>query len=198
MASTQDCGFLGPEVGKCSADERYPGLWEVPLWAIQEADTNYGFSGGVGGDGGVRAATGQYSFVLSSVLFASLGQLRCLPPFLRGRPGAPALGSAPAPPCPHRTGINNPKLEGAPLTDDLAGLLKRQLDARLAGNRAPLQISTFYEWLGDKPKNCATDADPNCFQVMPGSTSFRKHACRARHGPRCPCAGLPVCSTSLC
>lgn len=42
---SQACNFLGDEVGKCGEGERHAGLWEVPLWAIQDGDTNYGFSG---------------------------------------------------------------------------------------------------------------------------------------------------------
>jgi hypothetical protein len=40
----QDCGYLGPTIGKCSAGERYAGLWEVPLWTLQVGGTNYGLS----------------------------------------------------------------------------------------------------------------------------------------------------------
>lgn len=41
----QDCGYLGPTIGKCSPGERYAGLWEVPLWTLQVGSTNYGLSG---------------------------------------------------------------------------------------------------------------------------------------------------------
>ena len=111
---------------------------------------------------------------------ARLGPPTCPPPL----PPAPRHGSAahgaaadrstaspivppmvlPAPPC--REGVNDPDVDGAPLTGDLAGLLKRQLAARLAGNRAPLQLSTYYEWLGEEPpEGCATEEDKFCFQA---------------------------------
>ena len=34
----QECGFMGPDVGKCQAGEKYPGLWEVPLYQAQTPD----------------------------------------------------------------------------------------------------------------------------------------------------------------
>ncbi|PRW60034.1 hypothetical protein C2E21_1569 [Chlorella sorokiniana] len=102
----QDCGYLGPTIGKCSAGERYAGLWEVPLWTLQVGGTNYGLSD-----------------------------------------------------------YGNTETEGIPPVDDMAQLLKDALDQRLQGGRSPLQLSTFYEWLGAKPpSDCATDADPYCFQ----------------------------------
>ena len=40
----QECGFFGPDIGKCSPAERYPGLWEVPLQMLQINQTLYGAS----------------------------------------------------------------------------------------------------------------------------------------------------------
>lgn len=41
----QECNFWGDEVGKCTAAEKYPGLWEVPLYFLQDGDKLYGGSG---------------------------------------------------------------------------------------------------------------------------------------------------------
>ncbi|KAL4458965.1 hypothetical protein ABPG75_013830 [Micractinium tetrahymenae] len=40
----QGCQFMGVEVGKCRPGEKHPGLWEVPLYQLQEGDTLYGVS----------------------------------------------------------------------------------------------------------------------------------------------------------
>ncbi|KAL4434794.1 hypothetical protein ABPG77_005321 [Micractinium sp. CCAP 211/92] len=40
----QECDFLGPNIGKCDATENYKGLWEVPLYELQDGNTLYGFS----------------------------------------------------------------------------------------------------------------------------------------------------------
>jgi len=44
----QECNFLGDTIGRCEASERYPGVWEVPLWELQEGDTLYGVSSELG------------------------------------------------------------------------------------------------------------------------------------------------------
>lgn len=38
----QECGFMGPTVGKCQEGEEHEGLWEVPLYQAQEGETMYG------------------------------------------------------------------------------------------------------------------------------------------------------------
>lgn len=40
----QECNFLGDAIGRCNANEKYPGLWEVPLWQLQDNDVLYGVS----------------------------------------------------------------------------------------------------------------------------------------------------------
>ncbi|KAL4431616.1 hypothetical protein ABPG77_001458 [Micractinium sp. CCAP 211/92] len=40
----QDCQFMGVDVGKCNPGEKHPGLWEVPLYQLQDGDTLYGVS----------------------------------------------------------------------------------------------------------------------------------------------------------
>ena len=36
----QDCSFFGPDRRQCTPEERYPGLWEVPLQVLQEDEVN--------------------------------------------------------------------------------------------------------------------------------------------------------------
>ena len=36
----QDCSWIGPPYQVCTDTERYPGLWEVPMWDLQANPTN--------------------------------------------------------------------------------------------------------------------------------------------------------------
>lgn len=38
----QECGFMGPEIGKCAPGEKHPGLWEVPLYQLQKGEELFG------------------------------------------------------------------------------------------------------------------------------------------------------------
>lgn len=143
-ACAQDCSYLGPELGRCDPGERYPGLWEVPLWNLQEGDTVYGFSG-----------TRRIVWLL--------------PPHMRPcgeawpRPLLPRRPPPRAPPA----GYGDTRFEGTPAVANMSDLFIRQLDARLQGGRTPLQISTFYEWLSvEPPPGCATPDDPRCFNYV--------------------------------
>ena len=40
----QDCGFMGADLGQCVPGEAYAGLWELPLYQLQEGDLMYGVS----------------------------------------------------------------------------------------------------------------------------------------------------------
>ncbi|KAL4423899.1 hypothetical protein ABPG75_001200 [Micractinium tetrahymenae] len=97
----QECNFLGDTLGHCDAKENYKGLWEVPLYQLQDGETMYGFS--------------DYGDTNAGLLAVS----------------------------------------------DMYALFKSQLDQRLSGGRTPLQLSTFYEWLSDKPAQGPAD-DPQC------------------------------------
>lgn len=83
---------MGPEVGKCRANEKYEGLWEVPLYQAQRGEEAMG----VGSECLAWPAAGQgWGLQAGSVGCArALGGCRaaCLEACRR-----------PAPPCPHST-----------------------------------------------------------------------------------------------
>ena len=127
----QDCGYLGPAIGKCSPGEAYKGLWEVPLYTLQAGGTTYGISGEAGrqlseGEGQEceRDGEGEESRRGAEAAMCPSRAVTLFPPCL----------------CPLRPDYGNTENEGTPAVADMAQLFRDALDERLAGGRAPLQV----------------------------------------------------------
>ncbi len=43
-ADAQDCAWVGDNSGVCTATEKYPGMWELPLWNLPDEDGNNAWS----------------------------------------------------------------------------------------------------------------------------------------------------------
>lgn len=102
---------------------------QVPLYELQDGDTLYGVSGEL--QLGLAAPVPAAHPPLGAAAQSCHTYQNHTPPY--------------PPPMRLRADYGDTEA-GLPAVPDMFALFKSQLDQRLAGGRAPLQISTFYEW----------------------------------------------------
>ena len=91
----QECGFMGPEVGKCQGGEKYKGLWEVPLYQSQRGDEMMGVGSEWRG-GWVLCTRTPAACCRALAVAAGVAGGRCLRPGACQPPARPAAGCRPA------------------------------------------------------------------------------------------------------
>lgn len=122
----QDCNFTGANVSFCLDSERYPGLWEVPIYEMEASvgPPRPAAPAGRAAPLGGRARTPA----------AHAARDCCLPACLQCKQELPLT---PGPPQNSTGGFLG--VADYTLTDPYT-VFKNQLDARLAGNRTPMTV----------------------------------------------------------